>query len=172
MNSRGFTLVEMMLVILVVGILSSIAVPRFTEMNNKEKIRSQTKQLQTDLMTIRVAALQERKRSIVFFGPQQYVYKTYSSVNESITAGTAVRTVRLPFAMKRKTGATLATLVSTSDCIEFGRNGLTDTTNCANSNMTLVVTPVSYGGGSNCVVIGAARTNMGRMDNVSTCRMQ
>ncbi|GFO58053.1 hypothetical protein GMST_03780 [Geomonas silvestris] len=170
MNPRGFTIVELVVTLFIAGILAAIAIPRFSQTNSKEKIKSQTRQLHADLVNIRLGALQQKKRSIVFFGPQQSTFKTYTSPYESTAAGTLVRVTNYPFVLKRKTGTTLTTLSSgTSDCVEFQTSGLTDSTTCTNSNMTLVVTPVTYGGGNNCVVVGAARINIGRMDNVSTC---
>jgi prepilin-type N-terminal cleavage/methylation domain-containing protein len=171
MNNRGFTLVELILAMLIVVIMSGVVVTRFSLFNTKEKISSQAKQIQSDIVSARIGALQQRKRTVLFFGPQQYTYKTYTSVNESLTGGTLVKTVNLPFVLKRKTGATQTTLSASTDCVEFGANGLTDTTNCANANMTLLVTPVTINTGTNCVVVGVARTSIGRMENVSTCRM-
>lgn len=168
MNQKGFTIVEVVIALFIAGVLAAIAIPRFNQTNTKEKIKGQAKKLQADLVGMRLSAIQQRRRATVYFSPQQSTYTIYSSESNASVVKTTV--TKYPFVMKRKTGSTLNNLTnSTSDCIEFGVNGLTDSTTCTNSNMTLVVTPVTYGGGSNCVVVGSAKINIGRMDNVSTC---
>jgi hypothetical protein len=111
--------------------------------------------------------MQNKQRIAVGLGPKQHVYKTYSSDNELVSAGRTIETVTYPFEFRKKTGTgTFVSLDSAVDLVEFDSRGYT------NSMLTLVVTPVAYGAGLNCIEVQKARTSIGRMENASTCRKQ
>jgi len=48
-NNRGFTLVEILIVVVVLGILASVVIPQFTDASSDAKLSA----LQTDLATVR-----------------------------------------------------------------------------------------------------------------------
>ena len=175
MNSRGFTLLEMVMTVAVMGILLAIGYARFRDYSDRAGIEKVARELRTNISVARMSAMQNGQRRVLFMGPNSYTqYRNYSSLNESLTSATrvVVDSYSYPYTVKRKTGATLTNLNSATDCIDFDPRGFTVTANCANSNMTLVVTPVTYGRGNNCVVVDTVRTTIGRMENVSTCRIR
>lgn len=61
MSPRGFTLIEVLLVIAVIGILASISMFQFAEFSKKSGIESQTRQLYADMMEQRSKALFEKR---------------------------------------------------------------------------------------------------------------
>ena len=164
MKSDGYSLVEIIIVIAIIAIALSIATLNFRSMKDKGDIERQTRELQSDITGIRLNAMQKKQRSAIMLDPRQYIYKTYSS--EFDTAGRTVNTVSYHFEVRKKNGASLVLLNSATDRIEFDTRGFTDNT------MTLVVTPVTYSGGLDCIEVQQARTSIGRMENVSTCRKQ
>lgn len=168
MNSRGFTLIEVLIVIALMGIIFAIAIPNYKDMHTKARIETQTKELHSAIINARIAAMQNKQPRALFLGPNQYIYKVYTSLNDTIpTAWKNVATVNFQYQIMKKTsGTTLAAFDITSDKIQFDERGFT------NNNMTLVVTPVRNDGGLGCIVVHTARTNIGRMDNASTCTMR
>lgn len=167
MDSRGFTIIEMLIVISVLSILLSIGVLNFSTYTKKAQIEKQVSEVHSIIMTARLSAIQRKQRSALLLGPNQIIYKNYSSPYENIfTGGSVVSTSNYVCEMKKKTGAgTLSDLNTTSDYVDFDTRGFT------HNNITLVIFPVSYSGGRNCVIVQDVRTNIGRMENVSTCRI-
>lgn len=176
MNRRGFTLIEMIITIGVMGILLAIASLRFRSINDNAGIEKEARELRANITAVRMAAMQNGQITALFFGPKSFIQKTYTSLNQNVTAsGTLVGTTSYTttsnnsYIVQRPKGVALDSAV---DCVQFDTRGFT-TANCANSyNLTLVVTPVSYSGGNNCIVVETARTTIGRMANVSTCSVR
>jgi prepilin-type N-terminal cleavage/methylation domain-containing protein len=170
MKNRGFSIVELVMVIAIIGIILAIAVPNYNDMLTKQKIEKQTKELHSTIVNARLTAMQTKQPAALFLGPNAYTFLVYTSANYPASTGSrTVRTVALPFEVKKKSGATLNTLDISSDNITFDSRGLT---RFPNNNMTLVVTPVRYNDVDNCIVVHTVRTNIGRMENVSSCSMR
>ncbi|MFZ2951120.1 MAG: type II secretion system protein, partial [Desulfuromonadaceae bacterium] len=92
MRERGFSLVELMIVIAIMGILLSIATLNWNEMQEKSAIESQIKKIHADLMGVRLQALYgKRARSVVIDGQ---VYKSYSS---AVITSTPLETKQLRY---------------------------------------------------------------------------
>jgi len=169
MNTRGFTLLEILTVMVVIGILLSISTLNFHAMQQKSQIEKQTREIVSDLVSLRIDAMQKKRRSAAFLGPKQVIFKGYSSDAEDVlTGGTNLSTKTLPHSINMLTGATLAAPVVTANYVVYDTRGF-GRFNGALTSMTLVVLPVQYGGGDNCILINASRTNIGRMDDASTC---
>jgi type II secretion system protein H len=66
-NHKGFTLVEMMIVIAIIGIVSAIAVPNFYSYAAGMKLRSASRNLYSTLQNTRMKAIRQNVRWAVEF---------------------------------------------------------------------------------------------------------
>ena len=66
-NSKGFTLIELMIVIAILGILAGIAAPNFQTYMTRMRLNGAARQIMTDLMEARSKAVSGNNRFRVFF---------------------------------------------------------------------------------------------------------
>ena len=165
MNSEGFTLVEVMICIAIMAIVMSVATLNFPSMLSKANTEKQAGEMLSLITTVRLNAMQKKQRSALILGPKQFIYKRYSSNDVSLI--TVSTTNYISETKKKAAGsATLTTLNAASDYIEFDNRGY------ASNTTELVLMPVIYGGGLNCIAVEIARTSIGRMVDASTCQKQ
>jgi prepilin-type N-terminal cleavage/methylation domain-containing protein len=165
---QGFSLVEVMIAICIMGILSVVATLNYNTMKTKANIEKQTRELNAAIIGTRLSAMQNRQRKAIFLGANQYILRSYSSLNDIV--GTLNYSVNLKYAIQKKddsaTTPSFSAPVITSDKIEFDTNGFTP------NIMTLAVTPITYNQGQNCIVTHFYRTNIGRMSSATNCSAQ
>ena len=92
MNSRGFSLVELLVIMFLIGILGSIATLNWQEMKVKSDTETQAKTLYADLAAVRLDALYTKRDRSVRIDNQ--VFKVYSS---TVTSVTPVSTKKLTY---------------------------------------------------------------------------
>ena len=165
MKSEGFTLVEVMIVIAIMAIVLSITTLNFPTLLSKANTEKQAGEMLVLITNVRLNAMQKKQRSALILGPNQYIYKTYSSDGEALNKGITISTTNY-FSETRKKASPPILLNPASDYIEFDNRGYTSNT------MELVLMPVLYGGGLNCIAVETARTSIGRMVDASTCQKQ
>jgi len=87
-RKRGFTLIEMMVVIAIIAVLSAIAVPSFMEYARNQRLNGAARQVYTDLMNARQQAVTENKKMIVqFVNNHQYQFVRDNDASETVTTG-------------------------------------------------------------------------------------
>ena len=163
MNRHGFTLIELMVVISLIGIVLAIATLNFSSMNRKAGIERQTREILADLNTARLDSIYRKQRHALILQPASYVMKRYSSQDEPDTNGGDLTTgivlsKTLPYQITTPSGGSLSGVF-----IEFDTRGFVANV----SNTTICVNPMYTGAAFDCVVVSLGRTNIGNMQGGS-----
>ncbi|HZV82819.1 MAG TPA: type II secretion system protein [Geobacteraceae bacterium] len=154
MGTRGFTLVEMIIVMSIIAILSSIAVLNWNRMTTKSNIEGQIKSVHADLMTVRAEALYgKRARSVVLSGKE---YRVYSS---SVVTSSPLATKSFKFNF----------IPSGDNKVTFDTSGMTNGT-----QVSICVDPyndktIANDAAIDSLVVSQARINLGKRDEGGNC---
>ena len=124
-SKKGFTLIEMIITMTIIGIVSAIAIPNFSKWKEKHEINGQAQKVYFDLMLARTTAVKSNNNVRVTFN---LVANTYTIHEDSNDDGTV------------DAGENLKNAVLENN-VQFAYNvGITDTDNNA------VTSAVSFGG--------------------------
>ena len=151
MRRNGFTLVELLVVLTVMGILLSIATMNWNSMQKKSAVENEAKTVFADLMTARLDALySKRPRSVVFSGVQFAVYSSsLTSVNP-----VSRKTLRYPLQWQ-PAGPSLTLTFDASGLSTAG----SDTPVCIDPENNLAI---ANSGAVDSIVVSAARIKLGK----------
>jgi prepilin-type N-terminal cleavage/methylation domain-containing protein len=155
----GFTLVEILIVIAILGLLAVIAVGRFAGLNEKYKVEAETKQLYADLMDARGRAMQ---RSRIFFVRLSGAgYATYEDTNTP-PDGNGIWDNAADTRVANVTVTHTITTAFPGGAFEFNRNGIASVTGEIRFSSTA---QPDY----NCVTIQPTRIKMGQYVGAGAC---
>jgi prepilin-type N-terminal cleavage/methylation domain-containing protein len=161
MKRNGFSLIEMLIVMALIGIALSIAVPQFGIMYRRRAVEKQVRQIQTEISAFRLSAMSFKQRRAIILNPNNMQLKYYDNDTQDLyTGGTVISEIPLQYEIRMLTA--LATPLNDQP-IAFDSLGNT------NNGMTIVVLPVDISGGDGCIIVTRVRSNIGRMTNANTC---
>jgi len=119
--NRGFTLIELMVTIAIVGIVSMIAVPNMIGWRAERKMRGAINNLQGDMQLARFRAIRDAEEIAVLFNPGPNSYLVFVDSNKNCTPDAGeqqLRNVTLPV------GVTFKSLTFAANCTRFDAKGM------------------------------------------------
>jgi prepilin-type N-terminal cleavage/methylation domain-containing protein len=152
MDRDGFTLVELIVVVAIVGILLAIVTPNFQDYTKRSNIDGQTKMLFADLQEARGRSLFERKTVSVALTSN--VLKVYSSATVSVTP-LIQKTLKHPVTL------------TNSALITFESGGICNSATPASDQLICVQTENSAAYDS--IIISPTRIKMGKRNPGGAC---
>lgn len=144
-SQNGFTLVEIIIVVAVIGIILTMVTLNFSRLNEKYTVESNIKELYSILMRTRNDASSTNRPYLVIFSANQVQAGPDTNGDNAIDG--SPRTINYP----------RFTLTFSSN-ITFDRRGL------SNNNQTIRITGFSSGStpAMDCIVIAPTRINIGK----------
>jgi prepilin-type N-terminal cleavage/methylation domain-containing protein len=177
MKRDGFSLIELLVVMVILGIVASLGTVSFTGWVRKHDLESQVKEMYTDLMSARLTAMHQNKTHFITLSANQL--RAYEDTSPAPN-GDGALTVGSDGSLcmwERKRGepadATcpgngslsfknlkFPTAWSGTTTLEFNARGL------SNTNKTVCVLS-TYNPSYDCIVVSATRIRMGKLLNQS-----
>ena len=171
MKKDGFSLIELLVVIIILGIVASLGTVSFTGWIRKHDLESQVKEMYTDLMNARLTAMHQNRSHFISLSANQI---TASEDTDGDGAGDSPlciwnRNRGDPVDASCPNDKSLsyknikfpATWNGTAT-LEFNARGL------SNTNNTICVFS-TYNPSYDCIVVSATRIRMGKLKNQSGC---
>jgi prepilin-type N-terminal cleavage/methylation domain-containing protein len=155
MTSRGFTLIEILIVIAVIGIITTIAGFQFSAYSKKSAIESQIRQMYTDMMEQRSRALFEKRNRGVRV--TSTTFSLYSSASDDATRVV----IGNPFSL-----TTLKYPVTSNNYTDiiFDTGGMLDNV----SNQSICITATNSAS-IDSIIVSETRIRLGKLKEGTSC---
>ncbi|MEE4601459.1 MAG: GspH/FimT family pseudopilin [Desulfobacteraceae bacterium] len=146
LRNKGFTLIELMIVIAIVGVLAGIMTPSFLSWRDRSKVKGDASELRAVFESAKLRAIKHNVNAVVTF-PDTTSYQAFVDTNDNgaLDAGEDVITTRT-----LSPGVTITTITFVGNDMAFNSRGMA---NGPNSTGRVILT--SPGGESYEVVVSS-----------------
>jgi prepilin-type N-terminal cleavage/methylation domain-containing protein len=158
-RKKGFTLVEILVAIAIMGILAAIGTAGFTGLVQKYNINNQTKMMYTDIMTARAMAAMKNRAHFVNLSANQY--SIYDDTNPSPNGDGTLNTSNDTLVLQKTLDKAITWNGSTAT-MEFNVRGL------CNTLMTICIYS-TVNPEYDCIKTSRTRITLGKLTTQGTC---
>lgn len=155
----GFTLVEIMITLAILGIVVVIAVSKFQGMMEKYRVEGETKQMFADLMDARGRAMQRNRAYFVQINANGY--NTFEDTSPAPDGNGSLELANDTLVASATVHHTITTTPGGLSNFRFNRNGISEVTGFIRVSSTA---QPDY----DCITVNATRIKMGQI-NAGTC---
>jgi prepilin-type N-terminal cleavage/methylation domain-containing protein len=155
MKKKGFTLIEVSIVVAIAGILAGLAFVSFSGLSNKYNLENQVREMYSDLMNARIMAMDKNRSHFMVLAAGNYTVYDDTNENGQLNVGTDAQVLAAKVLKNQMTW-------TGGNQIEFNSRGLcrTQSTICVYSTMN-----PAY----DCIKVSWTRIIMGKLTMQGVC---
>jgi type IV fimbrial biogenesis protein FimT len=156
MRQKGFTMIEVLMVLTIAGILLTVSTLEFNKWTMKYGIEREIKQIYTDLMEARIRAMGSNRYRFVTFGTNSGAAANYAVYDDSDGNGPPLNASDTLVSQQSLQNNVTLTPAGTTQ-VSFDQQGL------ASANTTIFLTN-NVGAAYDCISVTQTRVGMGKMN--------
>jgi prepilin-type N-terminal cleavage/methylation domain-containing protein len=162
-NGKGFTLLELIVVIVIMGVLLTIAGLSYQDLQRRSDVDRKVKQMYTDLMNTRLRAMQHGRDHFVTMATGTTMYRVYEDTFTAPDGNGQLDTASDTLLSTQGVAPfTLVLSTPTMTLVQFNSKGLV-----AGTQTGWIRINTTANGEYDCIVIDQIKTGMGKMNGAN-----